>query len=171
MCRHPRQKKLYFKALGVASFIGDRSERTDGEPVEYISHSEKETENFGEQLAGKLMPGAVVALYGGLGAGKTAFVRGMARGLGLSACVTSPTFTIVNEYYGKVPLFHFDMYRLSGPDELFDIGWEDYLCREGICAVEWSENIDGAYKGGCVRVSISRMPEDECARIISVERG
>ena len=92
--------------------------------MEYISHSPAETEALGEQLAAVLSPGAVVAYRGGLGMGKTAFTRGLARGLGCRGRVTSPTFTIVNEYEGPVPLFHFDMYRLDSSEDLFDIGWE-----------------------------------------------
>jgi tRNA threonylcarbamoyladenosine biosynthesis protein TsaE len=119
-----------------------------------ISKSEAETEAAGEQFAKTLPDGAVVALYGDLGAGKTAFVRGMARGLGIDARVSSPTFTIVNEYLGARELYHFDMYRLGSSDELFDIGWEDYLSRGGVCAVEWSENVADAFEGDeiCVRI-------------------
>ena len=128
----------------------------------YISRNESDTEALGEKLARSLPPGgAVVALYGELGAGKTAFVRGMARGLGIAERVVSPTFTIVNEYPGERPLFHFDMYRLGGADELFDIGWEDYLSREGVCAVEWSENVPGAFDGGEIRVTIEKTGDDE----------
>ena len=90
----------------------------------------------------------MIAYYGDLGAGKTAFTRGLAAGLGVTECVTSPTYTIVNEYLsGRMPLFHFDMYRLSSSEELFDIGWEDYLARGGVCAVEWSENVEDALEG------------------------
>ncbi|MBR4017129.1 MAG: tRNA (adenosine(37)-N6)-threonylcarbamoyltransferase complex ATPase subunit type 1 TsaE [Oscillospiraceae bacterium] len=111
----------------------------------YITHSPEETEAAGAALAERLSPGTVIAFRGDLGAGKTAFTRGLARGLGITDPVTSPTYTIVNEYTsGRVPLFHFDMYRLSSADELFDIGWEDYLERGGICAVEWSENVEDA---------------------------
>ena len=113
--------------------------------------------------------GAVVALYGGLGAGKTAFVRGLAPGLGIDGGVSSPTFTIVNEYAGAGrELFHFDMYRLQGADELFDIGWEDYLARGGVCAVEWSENVREAFDGGEVTVSIEPLSDTErkiCIRL------
>ena len=113
--------------------------------MEFISHSEAETEALGEKLARSLPEhGVVIAMYGELGAGKTAFVRGLARGLEVDGAVTSPTFTIVNELYGKRDLFHFDMYRLGSADELFDIGWEDYLDRGGVCAVEWSENVADA---------------------------
>ena len=120
------------------------------------TNSESETEKAGENLAEMLEPGDVVAFYGDLGAGKTAFIRGLARGLGVNARVSSPTFTIVNVYPGPVPLFHFDMYRLSGPDELFEIGWEDYLERGGVCAVEWSENVDEAFYGDVIKIEISK---------------
>ena len=101
--------------------------------MEYISRSEAETEALGERLARSLPArGVVIAMYGELGAGKTAFVRGLARGLEVDGRVVSPTFTIVNELYGKRDLFHFDMYRLGSADELFDIGWEDYLDRGGV---------------------------------------
>ena len=100
--------------------------------MEYLSHSPEETEHIGEELGRTLHAGSVVAYRGGLGMGKTAFTRGLARGLGCRGRVTSPTFTIVNEYSGDIPLFHFDMYRLGGEDELFDIGWEDYLTRGGV---------------------------------------
>ena len=97
--------------------------------AEFISKSEHDTEELGRRFASGLPGGTVVAMYGDLGAGKTAFVRGMARGMGLDCRVSSPTFTIVNEYLGQRELIHFDMYRLSSADELFDIGWEDYLAR------------------------------------------
>ena len=110
--------------------------------MEFLTSSPEQTEAVGEALAAHLHPGDVIAYYGGLGAGKTAFTRGLARGLGVCEPVTSPTYTIVNEYLsGRMPLFHFDMYRLSSSEELFDIGWEDYLARGGICAVEWSEGV------------------------------
>ena len=133
-----------------------------------LTHSEAETENAGRALAASLSPGAVVALYGDLGAGKTAFVRGLARGLGISAAVSSPTFTIVNEYRGAIPLFHFDMYRLSGSDELFEIGWEDYLDRGGVCAVEWSENVEDAFFDDTIRVRIRKLSDND--REITIER-
>lgn len=129
--------------------------------TEYFSHCEKDTEELGRRLAEELPAGSVVAMYGDLGAGKTAFVRGMARGLGLDARVSSPTFTIVNEYLGEKELIHFDMYRLSSADELFDIGWEDYLDRGAVCAVEWSENVEGAFFGDEIIVKIEKLSEDE----------
>ena len=124
---------------------------------EYISHSEHDTEDIGASFARTLKGGTVVAMYGDLGAGKTAFVRGMARGMGLDCRVSSPTFTIVNEYLGERELIHFDMYRLSSADELFDIGWEDYLNRGAVCAVEWSENVEDAFYGDEVVVRFEKL--------------
>ena len=136
--------------------------------MRYISNSVEETEQIGAQLSRDLPSGSIVAFTGDLGAGKTAFVRGMARGLGIEERVTSPTFTIVNEYDGGIrALFHFDLYRLSDSDELFDIGWEDYLARDGICAVEWSERAVEAMEK-CVRVDITRG-ETDAQRIIDIE--
>ena len=125
------------------------------------TNSPEETEALGASLAQELEPGAVLAFTGDLGAGKTAFVRGLARGLGCPGRVTSPTFTIVNEYEGgRLPLFHFDMYRLSSADELFDIGWEDFLRRGGVCAVEWSETVRDALEPDTIYVDIRRGAED-----------
>ena len=135
----------------------------------FITNGPEETEALGARLARALEPGAVVAFTGDLGAGKTAFVRGLARGLGVQDRVTSPTFTIVNEYEGgRLPLFHFDLYRLGCADELFDIGWEDYLARGGVCAVEWSERMEELLEPGTIRVDL-RRGEDESRRVITVE--
>ena len=132
-----------------------------------LTHSPAETEHAGEALAAKLAAGTVLALRGDLGAGKTAFTRGLARGLGYPGQVTSPTFTIVNEYAGgRLPLFHFDLYRLSSPGELWDIGWEDYLDRGGVCAVEWSERAEELLSGA-VTVTLRRVNDD--TREITVE--
>ena len=139
--------------------------------MERYSASEQETEAIGRELAQRLAPGAVVAFTGDLGAGKTAFVRGMAQGLGISQRVTSPTFTIVNEYEGRTPLFHFDMYRLGSSDELFDIGWDDYLARGGVCAVEWSERVSDALPEDTIFVDIARTDEHEDWRTITVTGG
>ena len=137
--------------------------------MEFITNSPQQTEALGAALGQRLKPGTVLAYQGDLGAGKTAFTRGLARGLGATEQVTSPTYTIVNEYLsGRMPLFHFDMYRLGSEDELFDIGWEDYLDRGGVCAVEWSENVWGAMEDAIV-VTISRIDED--TRKIVIEGG
>ncbi|WP_312942356.1 tRNA (adenosine(37)-N6)-threonylcarbamoyltransferase complex ATPase subunit type 1 TsaE [Oscillibacter sp.] len=137
--------------------------------MEYLSHSEAETESLGEALGRRLSPGTVLAFQGELGMGKTAFTRGLARGLGCKDRVTSPTFTIVNEYEGRIPLFHFDMYRLPNSDALFDIGWEDYPGRGGVCAVEWSERVEDALPEDTVWVRFSRRPESDGWRDITVE--
>ena len=138
--------------------------------MQYISHSVSDTEAFGRQLAQQLHPNTLVACRGGLGMGKTALTRGIAQGLGYTGRVTSPTFTIVNEYLGETPLFHFDMYRLDDSDALFDIGWEDYLERGGVCVVEWSENVADALPSDAIIVSIARGEKDN-ERIITVEGG
>lgn len=137
----------------------------------YRTDSEQTTEQLGEKLAERLVPGAVLAFTGDLGAGKTAFIRGLARGLGFAGRVTSPTFTIVNEYVGgRLPLFHFDMYRLKSAEELFEIGWEDYQNREGVCAVEWSENVAEALPETCIHIDIRRGKTDQ-EREIRIREG
>ncbi|MGM9536806.1 MAG: tRNA (adenosine(37)-N6)-threonylcarbamoyltransferase complex ATPase subunit type 1 TsaE [Candidatus Onthomonas sp.] len=127
----------------------------------YTTHSPQETEALGEQLGRLVWPGAVIAYTGDLGAGKTAFTRGLARGLGIDERVTSPTFTIVDEHLGgRLPLFHFDLYRLSSSDDLYDIGWEDYQCRGGVCAVEWSEVAEDLWEESTIRVDLRRGSVD-----------
>ena len=135
--------------------------------MQFITNSPAETEKVGAALSKILKPGTVIAYRGDLGAGKTAFTRGLARGLGVADPVTSPTYTIVNEYLGgRMPLFHFDMYRLHSADDLWDIGWEDYLERGGVCAVEWSENVAEAME--CpITVRIEKTGED--SRRITIE--
>ena len=137
--------------------------------MEFITNAPEETEALGERLAKILTPGTIIAYRGDLGAGKTAFTRGLARGLGCHELVTSPTYTIVNEYLGgRLPLFHFDMYRLRSSDDLFDIGWDDYLDRCGVCAVEWSENVDDAMEDA-IYVTIEKLGEN--SRRITIEGG
>ena len=135
----------------------------------FQTNSPAQTEAIGAALGKIIEPGTVIAYRGDLGAGKTAFTRGLARGLGCTEIVTSPTYTIVNEYLGgRLPLFHFDMYRLGSSDDLFDIGWEDYLDRDGVCAVEWSENVDDAMEDA-IYITIEKLGED--ARRITIEGG
>ena len=135
----------------------------------YTTNSPAETEAVGAALGAVIPAGTILAYRGDLGAGKTAFTRGLARGLGYGEPVTSPTYTIVNEYLGgRLPLFHFDMYRLRTADDLWDIGWEDYLDRNGVCAVEWSENVDEAMENA-VYVTIEKTGEE--SRKITIEGG
>ncbi len=137
--------------------------------MEFITNAPAETEAIGAALGKIIQPGTVIAYRGDLGAGKTAFTRGLARGLGCKDLVTSPTYTIVNEYLGgRIPLFHFDMYRLRSSDDLWDIGWEDYLDRNGVCAVEWSENVDDALEDP-MNITIEKLGED--TRRITIEGG
>ena len=137
--------------------------------MEFITNSPAETEAIGAALGNIIKKGTVIAYRGDLGAGKTAFTRGLARGLGSTELVTSPTYTIVNEYLGgRLPLFHFDMYRLASSDDLWDIGWEDYLERGGVCAVEWSENVADAMENA-IYVTIEKTGEE--SRRITIEGG
>ena len=135
------------------------------------THSPEEAEAVGRKLAVQLQPGDVLAYYGDLGTGKTAFTRGLASSLGVTEPVTSPTYTIVDEYLsGRLPLFHFGMYRLGSADELFDIGWEDYLARGGVCAVEWSENVEDALRDA-IHITIEKDPLEPDTRRITIEGG
>ena len=137
--------------------------------MEFITNSPAETEKIGAALGQVIPAGSIIAYRGDLGAGKTAFTRGLARGLGTAEMVTSPTYTIVNEYLGgRCPLFHFDMYRLRSSDDLFDIGWDDYLDRCGVCAVEWSENVDDAMEDA-IYVTIEKL--GETSRRNTIEGG
>ena len=135
----------------------------------FLSKSEKDTQEFAKGLASCLKAGNVIAFEGGLGAGKTAFTRGLAEGLGCTDSVSSPTFSIVNEYDGKIPLFHFDMYRIETLGELYSIGFFEYLERGGVCAIEWSENIYSALPDDAIFVNIERTSENE--RKITVTEG
>ena len=138
--------------------------------MEFYSHSEQETEDLGARLGRQLRPGAIIAYEGDLGAGKTAFTRGLARGLEVTDRVTSPTYTIVNEFAGRIPLFHFDMYRLTSSEDLFDIGWEDYLTRGGVLAVEWSSRVADALENA-LYITIRKDPAVEDGRFITIEGG
>jgi tRNA threonylcarbamoyladenosine biosynthesis protein TsaE len=132
-----------------------------------ISKSTTETENIASDFAKLLQPGDIIAFYGGLGAGKTAFMRGIAKGLGLDAFVSSPTFTICNEYIGKISIFHFDMYRIQTEADLESIGFYDYLDKPAIIAIEWFENIADFGISPNVIVKIDVI--DENTRKISIE--
>lgn len=133
----------------------------------FRSTSVRMTEEYGKQLAKELRGGTVLALFGGMGMGKTALVRGIAAGLGLSAEVSSPTFALVHDYGGRPPLVHFDMYRVTGWEDLYSTGFFDYLDAGAILVVEWSENIESALPEDAIRLRISR--EDECTRLIEKE--
>ncbi len=136
----------------------------------FHSYSSNETENFGSQLAKSLIPGDVVALFGDLGAGKTAFTRGLAKGLGFNGEVSSPTFALVHEYPGDISIYHFDMYRITTWDDLYSTGFFDYLDMGGVLVIEWSENIENCLPDGTIRVTISKN-DNENERIITLQRG
>lgn len=126
----------------------------------FISSSASETEKIGRRLAQKLKGREIIALFGGLGAGKTAFTRGLAAGLGFEDGVSSPTFALVHEYDGKLPIFHFDMYRVTSYDDLYSTGFFDYI-GNGILVIEWSENIEGVIPNNAIRVVIKPLSENE----------
>ena len=132
------------------------------------SVSAEETEKIGFEFAKLLSPGDCLAMKGDLGAGKTAFVRGMAKYLCPKARVQSPTYTIVNSYGGKIPLYHFDMYRIDGEESLYSTGFFDYLDAGGICAVEWSVKIDDFLPVDCYTVAIEKAGEE--TREITISR-
>ncbi|MBR1483136.1 MAG: tRNA (adenosine(37)-N6)-threonylcarbamoyltransferase complex ATPase subunit type 1 TsaE [Ruminococcus sp.] len=132
-----------------------------------ITHSAEETERLGEALAKQLTGTEVLALFGGLGMGKTAFTRGLCRGLDAPDAVSSPTFALVNEYRGRVPIYHFDMYRVTTWEDLYSTGFFDYL-DHGVLVIEWSENIEGALPENALRITISRGENDN-SRIFDIE--
>lgn len=136
----------------------------------FKSTSVLQTEKIGAELGKKLCPGEVVAMFGDLGAGKTAFTRGVAAGMGLDCHVSSPTFALVNEYRGEKCLYHFDMYRISGWDDLYSTGYFDYLDSGAVLIIEWSENIEAILPENCIRVSIEKC-ENENERVIRMGRG
>lgn len=135
--------------------------------TKYISNSAEDTERFAERLSASLKGTEVIALFGGLGMGKTAFTRGLCRGLGITEGVSSPTFALVNEYRGKFPVYHFDMYRVTSWEDLYSTGFFDYL-DNGVLVIEWSENIEGALPGDAIRVTIERGEHDE-QRVFTIE--
>ena len=134
--------------------------------MNFISNSYEDTQKIASDFAKKLKPGDVITLDGDLGAGKTAFTGGLAKGLGISGYVTSPTFTIVNEYRnGHVPLFHFDVYRIESMDDLYDIGWEDYVSQGGICVVEWADIIRDDLPLPYYEIRIAKLDSDDSRQI------
>ncbi|WP_286167015.1 tRNA (adenosine(37)-N6)-threonylcarbamoyltransferase complex ATPase subunit type 1 TsaE [Clostridium sp. D33t1_170424_F3] len=134
----------------------------------YTTHSPQETEALGEAIAQKLSGGEVIALFGGMGMGKTALTRGLARGLGVEDGVSSPTFALVHEYSGRVPIYHFDMFRVDGWDDLYSTGFFDYLESGGVLVIEWSENIENALPEGVVRIAIEKGGGDD-TRVFQIE--
>ena len=136
--------------------------------MEIQTNSAAETEALGARIGAKLKGGEILALFGGMGMGKTAFTRGLARGLGVEGEASSPTFALVHEYRGRIPLYHFDMYRVTSWDDLYSTGFFDYLGAGGALVIEWSENIEGALPQGAARISF-RQGESPESRIITLE--
>ena len=128
--------------------------------MEFETYSAEETFRLGEMTGGKLKPGTVVCLDGDLGVGKTVFVKGVAKGLGIKEPVVSPTFTILQEYReGRIPLYHFDVYRIEDPEEMYEIGFDDYLYGDGVCLIEWAKRVTELLPEGVLRITIAKDPE------------
>lgn len=149
-------------ADGILSVKGGKSEKE----MMIKSFSAEQTKQIGEKMAVLLQPGDVICLNGDLGAGKTAFSQGVARGLKVDAHVTSPTFTLINEYTGRLPLYHFDVYRLGGPEEMLDLGYEEYFYGQGVCLVEWAELVADVLPAERLDISLTREEEREEVRNI-----
>lgn len=138
--------------------------------MEYISNGYEETQSIAKAFALKLEAGDVLCMYGELGAGKTAFVQGLAEGLSISEPITSPTFTIVNEYSGKIPLYHFDVYRISDSDEMYEIGYEEYIYGDGISVIEWPQLISDILPQKRYDITISKdYSKGDNYRIINIQ--
>ena len=138
----------------------------------YESYSESDTAKIAEDIAKHIIPGDIIFLDGDLGAGKTVFTAALVKALGVSEYISSPTFTIVNEYSGKMPVYHFDAYRIADPDEMFEIGFEEYISGEGLCIIEWSSNIEDILPEQRYEIKIERdYAKGENYRIISVLKG
>ena len=128
--------------------------------MEFETYSAEETFRLGEMTGGKLKPGTVVCLDGDLGVGKTVFVKGVAKGLGIKEPVVSPTFTILQEYReGRIPLYHFDVYRIEDPEEMYEIGFDDFLYGDGVCLIEWAKRVTELLPDGVLRITIAKDPE------------
>lgn len=139
--------------------------------MQYITNSYEETADVAASFSKSLKGGEVIAMYGDLGAGKTAFVQGVAKALGIKSHVTSPTFTIVNEYDGRLTLYHFDVYRISDPEEMYDIGYDEYIESDGVCIIEWAELIEDLLPPEYIKITILKddtVSDDR--RIITIEK-
>ncbi len=136
--------------------------------MKFISNSENDTKNIAETIAEKLKPNDFIALFGGMGMGKTTFTRHLAKALGYDGEVSSPTFAIINEYNGgKLPIYHFDMYRIETFDDLYSTNYFEYCEMGGICICEWSENIENVLPDDYIKITISKG-ENENSRIFEV---
>lgn len=139
--------------------------------MEYISNSYEDTQIIAADFSKDLKSGDVICMYGDLGAGKTAFVQGLAKGLGIQEPITSPTFTIVNEYRGRLMLYHFDVYRIADSDEMFEIGYDEYIDGDGVCVIEWPQLISDILPENRYEITISKdYNESDDYRKIRIER-
>lgn len=125
--------------------------------VSFFTYSEKETEKLGEKLGTIVKPGTIILLRGDLGTGKTVLTRGIARGLGIEEPITSPTFTLIHQYQGRLPLYHFDIYRIEDPEEMYDLGYEEFFYGDGITVVEWPERLQWLLPDEYLEIIIERF--------------
>ena len=137
----------------------------------FVSTGPGDTLEFGIRLGRFLQPGDIICLEGELGAGKTVLTQGIARGMGIDCYITSPTYTLINEYPGTVPLYHFDLYRLEDGDELYHIGGEDLLYGQGVSVIEWAPRAEDLLPEDCIRIRLVRLAESESARLIELTAG
>lgn len=134
-----------------------------------VIRNEQDTRKFGTELAQKLKPGDIIALIGDLGTGKTTLTKFIAEGLGITGMITSPTFTIVQEYTeGRLPLYHFDVYRINDPEEMYELGYEEYFFGQGVCVIEWADLIEDLIPGDSIQIRIE-YGEAEDERIYHIE--
>ncbi len=139
--------------------------------MKYVSNLPEETFEIAKAFAKTLKKGDIICMYGDLGAGKTLFAQGVAAGLGVEGAVCSPTFTIVNEYEGIIPFYHFDVYRISDPDEMYEIGFDEYLFGEGVCLIEWAELVSELIPKPYIKVTVERGSADtDTLRTIIIEK-
>lgn len=134
-----------------------------------ITNSAEETMNIGKKIGEKLMPGDILSLNGDLGAGKTHITKGIARGLNVEDYITSPTFIIVNEYEGRIPLYHFDVYRIEDIDEMYEIGFDEYLYGKGACIIEWGKIVKELLPSNTINIEINKLEDDQREIIIDEE--
>jgi len=136
----------------------------------YKTYNEEDTLKLGQKIGEILRPGDIVCLVGDLGTGKTALTKGIAKALGIEGYITSPTFAFVNEYYGKFPLYHFDVYRIGEPEDMFEIGFDEYISGEGVSIIEWADLIRDVLPPKCIWIEISKESySDNCIRNVKIE--
>ncbi len=145
--------------------------QVQGPEFKIITHSPRETQRLASSLCQYLRAGDVISLTGDLGAGKTCFTQGLAQSLGIRERITSPTFNLIKEYKNSMPLYHFDVYRLAAPDDLFDLGYEEYFYGDGITIIEWGDKIQALLPAVFLRIEFRRLPDENSRELTVSSRG